>query len=279
MIRRFVLLGITVITTILVHGQKIAVSKGQKLEAVNNSKMIMNMEMAGQSLAYNMESVSTATVELKDVDKDGFVFTNTTKRMTMHMEGLGQDVSFDSDKKEDMDGEMGKAIKENIGKEQQIQVDKNGKIVKMDTDTTAGAGGGVGQMMNMTGTLMKGQPYPMLLPFPGHVLKTGDLWTDSTGSPETVKMVMHYTVKSMSKDEIVLTYTGRLAKKGTLEQQGMQFDLDMGGDIKGEATYETATGLVKTSTSSSDIKGTLGIMGQSAPMTMTVTAGITAKKL
>jgi len=59
----------------------------------------------------------------------------------------------------------------------------------------------------------------------------------------------------------------------------MQIDMDMTGTVKGTSSYEAATGLVKKSESTSNIKGTMGIMGQSAPMTMTVTASTVARKL
>jgi hypothetical protein len=59
----------------------------------------------------------------------------------------------------------------------------------------------------------------------------------------------------------------------------MQIDMDMTGTIKGEATYEAATGILIKTSSVSDIKGTMGVMGQSAPMTMSMTESATAKKL
>jgi len=189
---------------------------------------------------------------------------------------MGQEVSFDSDKKEDMDGQMGETMKNVINKPQDIVVDKQGKILEKKGDSTSG---GINDMMNMSNSLVKGQPFPALVTLPNHPVKTGDTWTDSTGTPATFKAVTTYTVKDINKDEVILDFTSIVAKKGTIEQQQMQIDMDMTGTVKGTSSYEAATGLVKKSESTSNIKGTMGIMGQSAPMTMTVTASTVARKL
>lgn len=278
--RTFLLLGVGIITTVAVSAQKIAVVKGQKLEMGDSKKIIMSLEMAGQSMEFNTETTTTAQVELKDLIPAGYLFGNTTTHIVSHATSMGNETNFDSDKKEDMDGQMGQSFKGIIGKQQEIKVDKQGKIIEMSSDSsTDAAGAGMSQMMNMAGGMAKGQPYPVLLQLPDHSIKTGDSWTDSTGSPATIKLVTTYTLKDINKDQVTVGFTGLMAKKGTIEQQGMQIDMDMTGTIKGEATYETATGLLVKSTATSDVKGTVGVMGQSAPMTMSMTEVTTTKKL
>ncbi len=222
--------------------------------------------MAGQSMDFNTETAATSQVLLKDVTPAGYLFTNTTTHIVTHATGMGQDNSFDSDKKEDMDGQMGQAMKGSIGKEQSIQVDKQGKIIDMSSDSSAdAAGAGLGQIMNLTGSMIKGQPYPMLVQLPGRTIKTGETWVDSTGTPATIKMITTYTLKQINKDSLVVSYTATMVKKGTIEQGGMQIDMDMAGTIKGESSYEASTGLLLRSTSTSDVKGTVGVMGQKRP--------------
>ena len=86
---------------------------------------------------------------------------------------MGQEISFDSDKKEDMDGQMGQALKDHIGYAQEYQVDKQGKIpYQKEPMMTKAAGPDMAQMMNMTGDIGKGQPYPMLMQLPPKTYKT-----------------------------------------------------------------------------------------------------------
>ncbi|MEO5593004.1 MAG: DUF6263 family protein [Chitinophagaceae bacterium] len=257
------------------YAQKIAVTKGQKLETVTTTKM--NMEVMGQNI--DNESTATSNIEVKDVNSNGYLFTNTVKRMTMKGSGMGQDMSFDSDKKEDMDGQVGQALKDRIGSIQEIQVDKQGKVTGTKDSDEKKAAGGMADMMSMTGDITKGQPYPILIQLPPTSVKPGDTWTDSSGTIATIKTVTTYILKGVTADGALISFTGTLAKSGTVEQNGMEIQMDMTGTTKGEATYDAGSGLLKTSASSSDIKGTLGIMGQNAPIAATVIANIVAKKL
>jgi hypothetical protein len=256
------------------RAQKIAVTKGQKLETVTTTKM--NMEVMGQNM--DNEGTLTSTVELKDVNADGYLFANTIKRMTMKGSGMGQEMSFDSDKKEDMDGQVGQALKDRIGTVQEIQVDKQGKVTGI-TGNDDKKSGGMADMMNITGFIAKGQPYPILIQLPAKSVKPGDTWTDSSGTVADMKTITTYTLKGITAEGALVSFTGTLAKSGTVAQNGMEIQMDMTGTTRGEATYEAGSGLLKATNSSSDIKGTLGIMGQNAPIAATVTANIVAKKL
>jgi len=271
-----IFLSIAMIATVAIagHAQKIAVTKGQKLETLTTTKM--TMEMMGQNI--NNESGATTDIEVKDVNAEGFLFSSIIKRMTTKVSGMGQDISFDSDKKEDMDGQIGQAVKDQINVQQEIQVDQKGKVIS----TTASSDkktGGMADMMSITGDVTKGQPYPILIQLPAKTVKPGDTWVDSSGTTATIKTVTTYTLKQINADGALVSFTGTLAKNGTIEQNGMEIQMDMSGTTKGEAVYEAGTGLLKTSSTVSDIKGTLGIMGQNAPLSATVTANVVAKKL
>jgi len=257
------------------YAQKIAVTKGQKLETITTTKM--KMEVMGQNM--DNESIATSNVEVKDVNADGYLFINTIKRMTMKGNAMGQEMNFDSDKKEDMDGQIGQALKDKIGTPQEIQVDKRGKVAGIKDSSDKKPGGSMGDMMNMSGDITKGQPYPILIQLPAAGVKPGDTWTDSSGTVATLKTVTTYTLKSLTADGALVSFMGTLSKSGSMEQNGMEIQIEMTGTTKGEAVYDAASGLLKNTTTSSDIKGSLGIMGQNAPLTGTVTANIVAKKI
>ncbi len=271
--RIFLLLCTAAAVAHTTQAQKISVKKGLKLESVTVTKM--TMEVMGQNI--DNETNMTSSLEVKDVNSDGYLFSNLVKHIVIKGNAMGQDISFDSDKKEDMDGQVGQALKDHVGVSQDIQVDKKGKVLST-TDSSKKAGG-MSDMMSVTGDVTKGQPYPMLIQLPAKTVKPGDSWTDSSGTDATIKTVTTYTLKSISGDGVLVSFTGTLSKSGTIEQSGMEIQMDMTGAIKGESTYEPGSGLLKTSTSSSDIKGTLGVMGQNAPISATVTANIVTKKL
>lgn len=280
MLKRTFLFSAIAALTITANAQKIAVTKGQKLEAVSSTKM--SMEVMGQTI--ENETTATSQVEVKDVNDKGFLFGNTIKRITLKSNAMGQDINFDSDKKEDMDGMVGQTMKDRIGKSDEVVVDKQGKVIEIKNEKGDGTdqptgGGGMSDMMNMTNNLAKGQPYPMLMQLPSKSVKPGDSWTDSSGTVETFKSVTTYTLKQITSDEVIVSFTGTVAKNGTMEQQGMEIQIDLTGNVKGDASYDPASGFLKKSTTISDVKGTLGVMGQNAPMTMNMTVNTTTKKI
>jgi len=120
MIKRYFTLCIVVLATGAAHAQKIAVSKGLKLELVSNMKMTMSMEMMGQNIENNTETSNTTQIELKEVNPSSYLFSNTITKMLMHTSAMGQEMNFDSDKKEDLDGPMGAGMKNVLNIPQEI---------------------------------------------------------------------------------------------------------------------------------------------------------------
>src|SRR6478609_9322017 len=117
MIKRF--LFVATMTSAVITGsyaQKIAITKGQKLETQTVTKT--TMEVMGQNIDNETNMVNT--VEVKDVTGDGYLFSNTINRMVIKGNAMGQEMSFDSDKKEDMDGQIGQTLKGHIGTAQEI---------------------------------------------------------------------------------------------------------------------------------------------------------------
>jgi hypothetical protein len=275
MTKRILLLMVITVTALsAIQAQKIAVTKGQKLESTLTTAI--TMDVMGQNIETSTTLVSL--VEVKEVNAKGSTMANTITRMLIKSNAMGQDINFDSDKKEDLDGQMGQAVKGKIGASQEVVVDQNGKVVELK-DTTKKAAGGMGDMMNMSGELAKGQAYPMLLQLPGRPVKAGDNWTDSAGTAATMKTVTNYSIKSITAEGVMVSYTGTFIKNGTVEQNGMEMQLDMSGKIKGDASYETGTGLLKKNDAVMDVSGSINVMGQNAPIAMKATITSLSKKL
>ena len=191
---------------------------------------------------------------------------------------MGQETTFDSDKKEDMDGQMGAKLKDMIGVAKEITVNKQGKV--LESKDTAAATGSNDPMASLLGSLTaKGTTFPILAPFPARAVKSGDSWTDSSGTPETMKLVNTYTLKQVSGNEATIDITGQMAKTGVIEQQGMQLTMNLTGTITGSSIVDVSTGLLKKNETSMKVGGTMEVMGQSVPLTMTSKVITTVNKV
>lgn len=261
-----------------VQAQTISLTKGQKLQTRVVTSMNVGMEMLGQNIETISKSTNTSTIEVKDITNDKYVLSGTLTRMEIHSSAMGQTLDFDSDKKEDREGEVGKVLSGRLDKAQEIQVDKQGKISSIQAIDSAG--NNFADQLNFAEQMAQGQPYPYLLPLSNTgKLKSGDSWVDSTGSNETIKVITTYTVKSVSADEVNISFTAKTTKSGTTDVQGMPMEVNIAGNTTGSATYETGTGLLKQNNAVSTIKGDIGAMGGKSPITISNTVSTTVSKL
>ena len=254
--------------------RKIVLNKGQKLESVVQSTTSMSQAMMGQQMDIKSNGTTTSLIEVKNATDKSFLISNTIKKMVITTSGMGQDMHFDSDKPEDMEGQIGAALKNKIGVAQDLVVNRQGKITEMKDTASAG------DMLTgiMGSNYMVGLQLPIFTVLPDKPVKTGDTWTDSVGTAETIKTIYQYTLQKVAGNDAYVDLTGTLAKTGIMEQQGMQITMNLNGTIKGASVYDVSTGILKNNNTETKITGTIEVMGQSVPITGTTTTTTTVNK-
>ena len=82
-------------------------AKGQKYQVDNKMETSSSTEMQGQTMETKANIASTYSIVVNDKTGDNYNLTNTISRIVMNMSMMGNEINFDSDKKEDMSGQMG----------------------------------------------------------------------------------------------------------------------------------------------------------------------------
>ena len=189
------------------------------------------------------------------------------------MDGMGQTQKFDSDKKEDLDGQMGGPVKDILMKSYEMTIDQSGKVISVKEDTTQTKKQGdeadmVGNILSKLGSALDA-PAPGEASFfkilPSKELKKGDAWLDSTDSPGG-KEFIHYTLSDITPSEIVLDYTSNSNTDAKSEMMGMEATTHMVNNSKGKITIDRASGILKNKTAETESNGTVDIMSQSVPI-------------
>jgi hypothetical protein len=200
----------------------------------------------------------------------------------MNMNAMGQDMKFDSDKKEDMDGQLGQAFKGKIGVPREFTVSNQGIItaLKSKTEKKDDGGGMMGGMMS--GAMgdaeeKEGSAFHSLANIPSKGVKVGESWTDST-TDDNGKTLTTYTLKEVNGGNGVVTLSSNSAISRELEQQGMTMQMEMKGTTTGEYTFEVATGIVKSRKATTKATGTIDVAGQSVPVNIETTVLSTINK-
>ena len=115
----------------------LVLNKGQKFNISSQIEANSSQEVMGQTMDSKVLITTASTIEVKDVRDNNYDLINNLARMQMNLSmsgAMAQDVSFDSDKKEDMNSEQGASLKNIINHPNDLTIDNTGKIIsgKMD---------------------------------------------------------------------------------------------------------------------------------------------------
>ncbi len=251
------------------QAQNIKLTAGKKILAKTVSVMNMDMASMGQQMKINSETNNTISI-VEDKDKN-YNATNTITKIKMEQDGMGQNTSYDSDKKEDASSVIGKEMSGKVNTPAPIAIDKTtGKVVgtgkkvedkEEDKNPFADLMGGKDPVVSTAATAF-------------FVLdaskKIGDKWADSTNEAG-MKVVKVYELKSIENN--IANINVKTTTKGTLskEVQGNQMEISLNGTGTEELTLDAASGLVKKNVANSNTDGSMDIMGQSITFNMKAT--------
>lgn len=262
--------------------RKAVFTKGQQLERVAAIKMNIGMEMMGQTIDINNSNTVTTLVEVKNASPKEAAVASTVKRVVTSMTGMGQEMAYDTDKKDgNAPAELAKKADELVGKTNNLVVDGKGLITS--SDDTAHKDADKSGFMGMSGGLVNvgnkaGAVYDLIASLPEKGVKVGDSWIDSVVTKEG-KTVTTYKVVEVKGDEATISMDGTVTQNGQVENQGMTIDMNVQGRSKGNFIMEVATGVIKKRVAEVNATGSMEVAGQSIPFTMKINMdeGITKK--
>ncbi len=260
---------------------KLLLSKGQKIQVDNNIKSVISQEMMGQAIEITIDANLIHQLEVKDKKSNSYLLSSTLTKLSTNGNAMGQEMKFDSDKKEDLDSETGKALKDQLNVTMEVELNENAVVingVKKDPKVSAG-----GQLMDMVNNVTGGDNDESnganaafdVVPAGK---KLGDSWSDSSITTE-IKTYRKYTIKSLEGNNATIQLSGTQITKKKVEQQGMEINISMDGKLSGEGIVDMRTGLLKQKTTILDGIGSAEVMGQSIPVTTKVTTTTTVKTI
>lgn len=241
---------------VLIKGQKIVV----KTTASQEADMGMGMEMKNFTSSQNSLLVLDAT-------DSNYILTTTLTGMKISMDMMGQNTTYDSDKKEDSASEIGKSMK-NLNVPDTVTLNKYTAVVTynkkaaLDPTEEANPMQGMFESLQNTGENIVSETF-FLIP---KGRKIGSRWIDSS-STKNIKSYKEYTLLSVEKDIATILVDSKVESNTEAEMQGMQISVNMNTKSTAEIKVDTKTGLVTKRDTKSGITGNLDMMGQSVPVT------------
>ena len=244
---------------------RVVLNKGQKIVVKTSSNQEADMGMGME-----MKNISSSEYNLVvlDANKETYTLSNTLTGLKLSMDFMGQSNSYDSDKKEDADSEMGKSVK-NLNVPDTFTVNMNTAAITYNKKPAPVAAADVANpmesMFESMGSSDKNMGEDVFLIIPAGI-KIGDKWFDSSSTP-TLKSVKEYLLQSIDNGIASIKSIIQVDNNSQVELQGMQVTINMSTKSTGIITTDTKTSLVSKRSNNATINGNLEVMGQ----TMTVT--------
>jgi hypothetical protein len=269
-------LSVSTVITTFAQTNKIVLTKNQQLKFVSSVKGNVSQEMMGQTMEVVMDVNADRNITVKEVAAKEYHLDAVTTHIKMNMSMMGQDMNFDSNNKDDMEGQMkdvGKDI--NVLKPLTLSTGGKCKLVEKASPEKAETNPMSGMMQQIMGggaDEVTTESFFMLIP---QGKKAGDNWTDSIIA-ETSKTYWTYTWESTNADIALIKAVAKATINTTMNTQGMDIVMNMTNEIAEDRKVNLISGVITNKTSTAKINGTMDMMGQSVPMTGTVTTTVTA---
>jgi hypothetical protein len=219
--------------------------QGKTCTVTTKANMMIMMEVQGQTMnmSQNMETRQTFTA--KEVSDKQSTIETQIEAIKMTMSQMGMKFEYDSEhpeKTSPMLANQTKEIEERLHKPTDITYDALGKLVSDSIDSPVSQLG-------------------VIIELPETEITVGSSWTTTT-SQETsgvgFSADITYTVKSISKKSIDLTYTGKV--NGNVA--------DISGTYEGTASIDPQTGIMISNSQKQNLSMTMSEQGMSIPMTI-----------
>lgn len=264
------LLALSLSISSIAQKTKLSLAEGQKFETQNTVKTTSSMEMMGQQMDINANVTSSRVFEIKAKKENNFGAALTITKIAMTADVMGQALSYDSEKPEDKDSDIGKGFKGKLNTPVEMDINEEGKISNLKKDEKNEAASGADEMLKSFGAAADESAIAddmfVLLP---QNCKAGDTWSDSLIA-DGIKTYRDYSVKAIQGNEVSITISGKQNIEKKMNNNGMDMTLIMENKITGDAVVNSATNVAKQKNMVFEGTGNMEVMGQQVPMTTKV---------
>ncbi len=260
---------------------EIVLTSNQSLKFTTTIKGNISQEAMGQSMDMDVDVVNHKNIVVKSADQEKYSINFTTTQLKSDISLMGTSKKFDSDNKDDMNGEM-KDFGKDINVAKPFVLNKNNTCTSTDTvakrsnASTKEAdlmSGMIEQFMGNGNEEATIESYFMILP---NGKKLGDSWTDSLISTD-IKKYTTYKWDSLMNNIAVISITEKIINSIKTEMMGMDISSNIVNDVTEARKVNIKTGIIVERRSSAKMSGSADIMGMSLPVNGTITTTITSE--
>jgi hypothetical protein len=244
-------------TSFAQNSNGIKLKKGQTItiNSVVNSET--EMQMGAMKSDYN------TTIKLNVIDENAETYTLNSfiAQMKMNIDGVG---SFDSEKPEDKDSQMGQAMGDKLNKVETYILDKKtGKTTKVKKEGgEEEEAGGMAGMFSVGDEDGSANAAFFILP---QGKKIGDSWSESTVS-KGITTSKTYTLKSIAQEVATIDVVGTITGTKEQEANGRTMSFTFNNKIAEQILVNINVGLVTKNNNTTDGTNSMDMGGNQMEM-------------
>lgn len=260
--------------------------QAQTFEIVLQTKTTIAQQAMGQAIDFNVDASGTHAYKVTNTTDNNHTLNHTVKRITFSFNGMGQKQSFDSDIPKDLNGQLGKPVKELLDKKYDMIIDPYGKVLlampdSFNTATSDNRMAIISSMMKDVVDLVqpprKGKAsFFKVIPEKEGGVNMGDSWTES-GETITEKYNTAYTIAAITDTTIVVDFTTNSISVTKAEMMGSETTTTMNNKSTGKIIIDKLNGVIKEKTSTTDSNGNTETPFGTVPVTSKTTTTVTVK--
>ena len=255
--------------------------QGQELSILMNVKTKVSQEAMGQAIDLNVDGTVAHSYKVTNTTEDNTTLNHKIQRITYTFDGMGRKQNFDSDKPKDMEGQLGKPMKELLDKTYNMIIDPSGltmmtmpeKIELANTDPRMMLVMGLLKDIVMTVQPPQKNEASFFKILPDTAVGVGDSWSAASQN-ESGNIKTSYTISDINDSTIVVKFTETSTSVTKAEMMGMETTSNLNNKTTGTIILDRITGIMKQKNSVTDSNGTTEVMGGSLPVTSKITTEI-----
>ena len=275
--KKTLLLVAAIIVTLVCFGQKatgkLKFETGQVLQLNMDVNTSFTQQMMGNAVDFTVKGTAVHQYKVTNATDDNSTLRHEMNRLSFQFDGMGQKMNFDSDNPKDMEGRMGKPVKEILEKNYDMIIDPNGKVLMAQPEKVSF--GAMDERMRIVTDMLKelldvvqppqkgaGSFFRVL---PENEAAIGESWSEN-GKTSNGEFTNVYTLAEVNDTIIVVNLNGTSTATTKADMMGMETTTKLNLKTTGVIIVDKANGVVKQKTLNTESAGTMEVMGNSLPV-------------
>ncbi len=263
---------------------KVKLQQAQQIEITLETKTTIAQQAMGQSIDFNVDAGCLHLYHVTNTTEDNHSLRHSVKRISFKFDGMGQKQAFNSDNPKDLNGQMGKPVKELLDKKYDMIIDPYGAVKltmpeNLPNNTTDNRMAIISSMMKEVMEVVqppkKGKAsFFRVIPEKEGGVKVGESWTES-GATLTDKYETTYVLTAITDSTVQVDFTGTANTVTKAEMMGNETTTSLSHKLSGKIILDKATMIIKEKTTNTESTGNTESTFGNLPVTSKTTSVIT----